>query len=162
MKKIGDFIVYKHDVCEIIDIKEKYLNSMDYYILSPILDKSLQIRVPVDSTLFRSLISKDEVQELINKIPSIPPINANDKLLETEYKNLLRHGTHEDLIKIIKTTYLRNQNRLENKKKIGEKDQFYFNKAEEYLYHEFAIILGITIDDVKDYITENIKKEDKC
>ena len=156
MKKIGEFIVYKRDVCEIIDIKEKYLRDTDYYILAPVLDKSLRMQVPVNSTLFRELISSNDVEELISKIPNIPVIEVDDRFLEAEYKNLLYHGTHENLIEIIKTAYLRNQSRLENKKRIGEKDMFYFNKAEEYLYHEIAIILGISLEDTKNYIIENL------
>lgn len=156
MKKIGEFVVYKRDVCEIIDIKEKYLRDTDYYILAPVLDKSLRIQVPVNSTLFRELISSSGIEELISKIPNIPVIEVDDRFLEAEYKNLLHHGTHEDLIKIIKTAYFRNQNRLKNKKRIGEKDTFYFTKAEEYLYHEIAIILGMNLEDTKNYIIENL------
>lgn len=68
----------------------------------------------------------------------------------------LRRGNYEDLIKIIKTTYLRNQNRLENKKRNSEKDRSYFNKGEEYLYHEIAVILGMSLEDTKNYIIENL------
>ena len=41
----------------------------------------------------------------------------------------MQNGTHEDLIKIIKTTYLRNKERLDNNKKTTDKDNYYFNQA---------------------------------
>ena len=44
--------------------------------------------------------------------------NINEKNLEVQYKNMLNTGTHEELIKIIKTTYLRNEDRVNSKKRI--------------------------------------------
>lgn len=71
--------------------------------------------------------------------------------------------THEGLIKIIKTTYIRNKERVDNKRKIGEKDDTYFKKAEKLLYTEFSLALNMTYDETKDYVLskveENIKKE---
>ena len=52
---------------------------------------------------------------------------------------MLYKGDIEDLIKIIKTAYIRNDNRLKNNKKISDKDKTYFEKAEEYLYNELSI-----------------------
>ena len=43
MYKVGDLLVYKKAVCEVSEIKIKYLRDMDYYILTPITDKSLKI-----------------------------------------------------------------------------------------------------------------------
>lgn len=93
---------------------------------------------------------------LIARIPEIDVISCNEKLIEAEYKNLLSSGSHEDLIKIIKTTYLRNKKRLDNKKKIGDKDNYYFKKAERYLYNEFSISLNMSFENTKDYITEQV------
>ena len=43
MFKIGDIIVYKKDVCKIKEIKEKFINDLDYYVLEPIDYDSLKI-----------------------------------------------------------------------------------------------------------------------
>ena len=43
--KIGDYVVYKRDVCKIIAIKEKQFMNMDYYVLVPISDETLKIDV---------------------------------------------------------------------------------------------------------------------
>ena len=82
----------------------------------------------------RHIISKESAEKLINNIPNIELLkNIDDKNIENIYKNLIHNGTQEDLIKIIKTSYLRNQDRMNNKKKISDKDSNYFNKAEYYL-----------------------------
>lgn len=158
MKNIGDYIVYRRDVCKIID--KKVYNDNDYYVLSPINDKSLHINVPVNNKLgyIRELISIEDVDNLIKKIPSIDLIDEEDRKLEFKYKELLDSGNHEDLIKIIKTSYSRNKKRVDSNKKISEKDKHYFDLAESYLYNEISIVLNKSYEDTKKYIIDTIEK----
>ncbi len=156
---VGDFIVYKKSVCKIKEIKNNKLNGTDYYILSPIDDESLIIDTPTNNKMgyIRDIMSKETANNLINKIPEIEPLtNINDKLLERTYKDLLYNGTCEDLIKIIKTTYLRNDNRLKNNKKLSEKDNIYFKQAEKYLYNEISVSLNMSFEDTKNYIINRV------
>ena len=148
MHKIGDYLIYNKDVCKILDIKEKFMNNKDYYLLIPINDNSLKLNIPINSKQIRNIITKEDVDKLINNILNIEPINVDDKLIEIEYKKLINSGNHEDLIKIIKTTYLRNKNRIDNKKKISDKDKNYFDLAEKYLYTEFSIVLDMSFDEI--------------
>lgn len=155
MYKINDYVVYKHDVCKIKNIKKNKITGNTYYVMSPIDDNSLIIDTPVENKMgfLRDIISKESAEILINKISKIQPItNTNDKKIEVQYKELLDTGEHENLIKIIKTTYLRNEDRINNKKKISEKDNTYFILAEKYLYNELSIVLNKTIEEVKEYI----------
>ena len=101
MYKVNDLLVYKKDVCLVEEIKYKYLRDTDYYILSPINDKSLKIQVPVTSSAIRSLITKERIDKIITNIPNIEVIKSDTKKLENDYKQLMQSGTHEDLIKII-------------------------------------------------------------
>lgn len=158
MYKVNDLLVYKKDVCKVKEIKIKYLRNEDYYVLSPITDDSLTINVPANSQFIRNIITKEETNKIINKIPKIDIIKSDAKTLENEYKILMQKGTHEDLIKIIKTTYLRNEERILNNKKTTDKDNYYFNQAESYLYHEFAISLNMPYDEVKQYIIDTLSK----
>ncbi len=156
MYKVNDFVVYKRDVCKIINIKK--VNEKDYYVLVPVNDETLTIDVPVNGiSNVKSIISASEVDEIIKKIPKIEIIKCdNDKLLELEYRKLLNEMTHEGLIKIIKTTYVRNKERIDNKRKIGEKDDTYFKRAEKLLYTEFSIALNKTYDETKDYVVSKV------
>ncbi len=161
MYKENEYVVYKKDVCKIKEIRKNKMNGMDYYILVPIDDESLIIDVPVENKMgyLRSIISKEESNKLINNIPNIEPLkNIDDKYVEKTYKDLLYNGTHEDLIKIIKTTYLRNNNRIVNNKKISEKDNDYFIKAEKYLYNEISISLNMSFDETKNYIIKKVQE----
>ena len=71
---------------------------------------------------------------------------------------MLYTGNYEDLIKIIKTTFLRNESRVNNKKKISEKDNNYFKLAEKYLYNELSVSLNMSVEEVKDYIFRVVNK----
>lgn len=158
MYKIGEYVVYKRDVCKIEDIKN--VRNQDYYVLIPMSDKSLKITVPVDNKfgLLRNLITKEELEKLIEIIPNISIVECNDKMIENEYRTLMNSGKHEDLISIIKTTYLRNKERLDNNKKIGDKDNSYFELAEKYLYNEFSIVLNMSYEDTKKYVIDKVSK----
>jgi len=159
MFKIGDYLVCRKEVCRIVEIKQKYFNNQDYFILQPVSDASLTIQMPIDSNQLRCVLSKKEVDAIIKKIPFVDIITTdNDKIMENVYKELLSTNKHEDLVKIIKTTFARNQERMENNKKPGDKDNSYFILAENYLYNEFAVVLGITYDEVKIYVEEKVKK----
>lgn len=151
MFKVGEKIVYKGKVCSIVSQNE------DSYVLIPIEDKSLKITLKKENASFRNLLSKDEVMAIIKKMPSIDVLDVPDKMLEQEYKRLMTTGNHLDLIKINKTTYLRNKNRLDNKKKIGDKDNNYFLQAENLLYTEFKEVLDMSYDEVKEYISKSIE-----
>lgn len=158
MYKSGDVVVYGRDVYRIKDVKDNYLFDKTYYIMNPIDDDSLVTSVPVDTTSYlRDVITKEEAEELIAKIPSIEIVQASDRDIEYEYKQLLRENTLEALIKIIKTTYMRNMMRQNQNKRISEKDEQYFNQAERRLYNELSISLHLTFDDTKQYVIDSVE-----
>lgn len=156
MFKLNDYLVYQKNIYQIIGIKYKYLNNQDYYILNSVINPSLTIKLPCNNNSIRHIVNKDEVKEIIKKIPKIDIIKLDDKLLEIEYKKLL-NGSLEDLIKIIKTTYLKNKERLDAKKKISDKDKTCFDKAELLLYTECGLALNMTFEDTKNYIIKQIE-----
>ena len=159
MYNLGDYVVYQKNVYQIKEIKEKYINDLDYYILNSVNDNSLILNIPTNNKLIRNLISKDELNNIIKNIPLIETLNIDDKNIESEYKKILNNPSHEDLIKIIKTTYLRNKERIDSKRKISDKDRNYFELAEKYLYTEFSIVLDMDIEDTKNYIINEVEKE---
>ena len=164
MFDIGEYVVSRRDVCKITEIKKQAYNDMDYYVLVPVSDPSMKMQVPTESNVIRELLTKEEVEEIIEGIPGIPLLEAmygNDKLIGVEYKNALQSGTHEDLVRIIKTTYLRNKERLDNNKKIGDKDDSFLKLAEQYLYNEFAIVLDMSYEEAKDYVIKRVEELNK-
>ena len=161
MFKVGEYIIYRRDLCKIKNIERNHITNEDYYSLCLVQDDSLLIKVPVSNKFnhLRYPLSKKQAEELISKIPSIQPINTSEKLLENVYRSFMKTNNHEDLIKIIKTTYLRNKERLSKGKKVGDKDLNFFNQAETLLYNELSYSLGKSYEDVKEYIIKNLTEE---
>jgi CarD family transcriptional regulator len=157
MFKSGEYVLYNCTVCLIKEIVT--IHDQNYFVLNPVEDTSLVIKLPVSNAdnLLKKIMSKDEALALIKKIPLIKVIENQDHSLENEYKKLMNSGNREDLVKIIKTTYLRNQFRKDNGKKMGEKDSNYFNLAEKALYDEIALSLHKSFGETKDFIINSIR-----
>lgn len=157
MFEIKSYVVYKNDICYIDDIKE--YGNKKYYVLVPINDKSLKINLPVDNENIRKVMSKDMALKVIDMIKDVPIVKIeNEKNLELEYRKLLSSNDYSDLISIIKTTYLRNENRKNEKKKLGEIDRKYFEIAESKLYNELSIPLEMSAGEVKESILKKISE----
>lgn len=147
-----DYIVYRKETCKIIGKED------GYYKLVPVNDTSIKYKVPVDSNFLKKVITKEEIDRLLLEMPEINTIDLGEKQIEQEYKELMKSGTHEDLVKIIKTSYLRNQIRILNNKRISEIDDEYFKRAEKYLYEEIGIVLNLSFENTKEYIINKLKK----
>ncbi len=147
-----DYIVYRKETCKIIEKED------GYYRLVPVNDTSIKYKVPVNSNFLKKVITKEEIDRLLLEIPEINTIDLGEKQIEQEYKELMKSGTHEDLVKIIKTSYLRNQIRILNNKRISEIDDEYFRRAEKYLYEEIGIVLNLSFENTKEYIINKLKK----
>ena len=65
----------------------------------------------------------------------------------------------EELVKIIKTLYLRKQQRLESGKKVTVVDEKYFRQAEDKLYEELAYALGMEKKQVGTYISQHMEEK---
>ena len=152
MENTKNYIVCHKQVCKIVAIEN------NNYILKPVDDNSLILQVPIDSKILRDLINKKDIEKLLKEIPNIEIITDNDRLIEQTYKNLMHNGSFESLVKIIKTTYIRNENRKKNKKKLSEIDEEYFIKAESYLYNELSIVLNLSFEETKDYVIKRVSE----
>ena len=124
-------------------------------------DKTLKISVPIDNKngYLKKLLTEKEALDLIKQIPNVEVMKTENKNLENDYLNLLYTKSHLDLIKVIKTTYLRNKQRKDAKRSIGQKDDEYFKNAEKCLYEELSVVFNLSYADTKNYVIEKIKRE---
>lgn len=164
----GEYVVCgSKGVCKVEDVTTLDISGVDrkreYYILKPIYMAGSTVYVPVDTAedSMRRVLSHEEAEKLIREIPAIPLITiTNDKLLEQEYRGCIKTNCCEELVKVIKTIYLRKQKRLEAGRKITAVDAKYFRLAEDTLYGELAISLELPRTDVEAYITDVMDKQD--
>lgn len=164
-----DYVIYgSNGVCTVKDIGPLDMPGVPkermYYTLVPYYTKDSQIFTPTDSNkvVMRALIRKDEILQLIEEIPTIELLWIKDeKQREAQYKDALRKCDCRELIRIIKTIYTRRQDRLAEGKKMTASDEKYFHLAEDSLYGEFAVTLGIERGQVQEYIANRVKKTEK-
>lgn len=158
----GEYVVSgSKGVCVVEDVTTLNISGVDkereYYILKPVYMAGSTVYVPVDTAeeSMRRVLEREEALQLIHGIREIPLITTvNDKLLEQEYRTCMKANRCEELIKVIKTIYLRKQKRLAAGRKVTAVDTKYFRIAEENLYGELVISLDMSRGDVERYITE--------
>ena len=158
---IGEFVVCGNKgVCSVENITTLNISGVDkdrkYYILRPLYVAGSMVYVPVDSLKesMRPVLSREDAEGLIRDIPEIEPLSiVNDKLSEQVYKECLKKNDPVELVKIIKTIYLRKQKRIEAGRKITAVDAKYFHIAEDSLYGELAVALDMSRNEVEGYIT---------
>lgn len=151
-------------VCTIEDITTLDISGVDkekkYYILKPEYLVASTVYVPVDSaiTSMRVILTREEAEELIQSIPSIPVLEIkNEKLLEQDYRSCLKTNSCTDWVKLIKTIYERRQKRIQMGRRETSIDSKYFRIAEDVLYGELAVALGLQREQVSQYIISKLQ-----
>lgn len=166
MYSVGDMVVYgRMGVCRVDDIGTPHLSAADvdrsYYTLSPIY-KDGRIYVPVDTCGFmRPVISRDEALSLIERMPDIEGAIFESRQVSAvreHYQTLLVSDDWTDVIQVIKSIYAKRQALAEIGKCLGQVEAQYMKRAEEMLYEEFAVALGIPKNDVQAYILEAVAR----
>ena len=165
----GEFIIYgSSGVCQIDEIGPMEMSGAKegklYYTLLPVYTNGSKIFTPVDNTkiVMRKIMTKQEAMDAVIEIPDIKPLWIEDAKKREELNKETSHAcTFEGYIKVIKTLFLRQQSRMENGKRLATIDERYLKMAEDSLYGELAVSLGMDKEDVVDYITERIKGTEK-
>ena len=164
MFEVGDYIVCGNNgICSVENISTIDVPDVDpnrlYYILQPVFAKTSVVYIPVDNEkiIMRKVLTKEQVNELIDHIPEIETIGEpNDKLREERFKECMKYHDCVEWLKVIKTLYLRKQERVERGQKVTATDARYMKTAEDNLYCEFAMALGIDRNEVVDFIEKRI------
>lgn len=162
MFKVNDYVVYGlNGVCMVEDIEKMMLKNkeQEYYILYPINNKKMTIKIPVDNKTMsiRQLMSKNEVMNLIEFISKKETIQIDDyRKKNQEYKTIIRSGNVIDIIKVINSINLEKDEKASLGKKINKTEDDILISAKKQLYQEMSIVLDININEVEDYIIKNI------
>ncbi len=166
MFEIGEYIVYGNTgVCKVEEVKKMPVpgtkNERLYYTLEPVYDKGCRLFTPVDNqkVKMRPVLTIKEADELIGRIKEIDTLWIKDeKSREQMYKDAIRTCNCEELVKIIKTLYLRKKARLAAGKKVTSSDAKYLHLAEESLYGELSLVMGIPKKEMEAFIYSKVKE----
>ena len=162
---VGEYVVHGNDgVCKVEAVEPMSGSGSDriYYTLVPVYSKGSKLFVPTDSTkvITRAVISKNEVNQLMDEWEDIELLSVeNDKKREEVYKQALRSCDCRQWVKLIKTSYQRNQIRMENGKKATTSDERYLHMAQENLFGEVAIPLEMSRGEAEEYFIGKVKSK---
>ena len=166
MFEVGELIMCGgHGVCRVTAITGNPIDKQDkerkYYILDPVFEKGSTIYTPVDNEkiVMRKIMDERAAKLLIGRIPDIETVwIKEEKTREQMYKEAIRTYDCQSLVRIIKTLYLRKQDRVQQGKKVLSSDEQYLKKAEELLYSEMSLALSIPKEKVEGYISREKRK----
>lgn len=136
-----------------------------YYTLAPKYMEGSTVYTPVDTkgSVMRPVMTREEAMELIDGIPQIEELWIKDeKGREQIYREAIKSCDNRELIRIIKTIYNRGRSRMAAGKKVTVADNKYFKIAEENVYGELAVSLGMTREGVKKYVESHVKEAIQC
>lgn len=162
----GDLVVYSTTgVCRVEAVTTPDMHGTDrnkaYYQLKPLQQDGL-IYTPVDNpkVSIRSVISREEALTLIEQIPSIhaeacraPTLQA----LAQHYQTAIRCGNCLDLIKMLMSIHIKQQQAEAQNRRLGMVDERYMKQAERLLHGELAAALEIPFDEVPSFISQHIR-----
>lgn len=166
MFQTGDYIIYgTRGVCQIKQIGKLDFSAASrgklYYTLAPCYMEGSTIYAPVESTgiIMRPVMSREEAMALIDGMADIEPLWIKDeKSREIAYKEAIKGCDNRELVRIIKTIYQRRRSRMAEGKKATVSDNKYFKIAEENLYGELAISLGMDREETRQFVISRIEK----
>ena len=166
MYQVGEKIIYgSNGVCLIEEIKMIMAPKSDeekaYYIIKPMFQEC-RISVPVDTKMFmRPIISEEEALALIESVPTVeakPYYNTALRQLQDYYEKRIASRSCEELVALTLSIYRKREEMLSQKRKFGAIDERYMKRAEDLLFGELSVVLGISKGDVRARVQEKLGK----
>ncbi|MBR4027638.1 MAG: CarD family transcriptional regulator [Lachnospiraceae bacterium] len=167
MFEIGNFVVNANNgICKITDVVVMDIagTKETYFVLVPLEEQTAEIYIPVHmaESRIRLAMTKEQALDVIKSILDIEQTwIENEKEREKIYKEAIASREPKKVIGIIKTLYVRRQERIDVKKKNTAIDERYFKLAENQIYGELAFALGEEKQNIKQIILEYIQKVNK-
>ncbi len=161
--KIGDFVVHGREVGKITDIRKDFRGMGDCYRIQSLSDETLYVTTPVstEDTALRAVISKAEAKKLIGEMLDINTVEVEQRNAEAVYNGLIKSGDHRDMVKLIKTSYEKCEDKMSKGLQRNEKDKMFLRLGERLLYSELAIALGMTFDEAKAHVISHLHALEK-
>ena len=150
MRKIA---IYKINDCVILNNYHVYQiikNNQDKYTLTSF---TSQDTIEVTSKqIIKALPTVEQINEVIERIPYIRTLQIeNEKYRQEIYQKTISTFDEVDLIKIIKSVYLRRK-----RNKYHDYEEKYYHLAKNLFHEEVAVSLKMPLDTVEAYINEKV------
>lgn len=102
----------------------------------------------------RVISTKEELEELLERIPYIQTIQApNSKLRKELYQSAMNEYDDIEWVKVIKSVYIRMEDKC-----YEEYEPQYMKMAKQFLYGEIAIQFGLNFEEVESFVNNAIER----
>ena len=165
MYQIGDYVVYGGSgVCQVMAVGTPASSACDrhraYYTLRP-LASTETIYVPVDTRVsMRPVLTRQEADALILQLPALsecPVYTKNPQLRSHAYQASFHANDSAELARLLKTIHHKDSDARKAGRQPSKADERFRKRAEELLYEELSVALGIPQDRVPQYIHQKLK-----
>ena len=163
MFKVGEYLRYgSRGIFQVRGIQRRLLKTgltADFYVLTSVFGVSTQIITPISNLQLKPVMTRAEVEQVLDQISTVSMEWIDDKHLREETcRKALEEGDGLNLVALIKMLYLQKQQKLKEHKDLSRADSEAFRKAEELLREEISLSLGIAPDQVHDYIVSRLQE----
>jgi len=119
-----------------------------------ITERGIKIKTDSVNDFIREISTRDELEELMERMPYIQTIQApNSKLRKELYELAMNEYDDVEWVKVIKSVYIRMQD-----KKNDDYELDFMKKAKQFLYGEIAVRFSVPYDKVEDFVDEKVEK----
>ena len=109
----------------------------------------------------RPLVSRDEIFSLIRKLRGVTlPWISDTRERKLNYIRILSSGDRLSQLAMIKSLYDKRSELTVRKKKLWAMDENALNDAQELIFTEFSVVLGIVPEEVPDFIVSVLSAGD--
>lgn len=163
MYQVGELIVYgTSGVCQVDAVGPQPARTgsqQPYYTLHP-LHGTETIYAPVSSRVsMRPVLTRSEADALILQFPALsaaPISGSNTQLLSHSYQHAFQSNQCADLVRLLKAIHAKDDTARRQGRRPGRVEERYRKRAEELLYQELAIALGLPEEEVPQYIRRRL------
>ena len=170
MYQVGEWIFYGNvGACQVTEVSKRVIPGIDgerwYYTLLPYED-SCSISTPAETgkIFMRPLITREEAIALIDDIPNIQAeayYNTVLRQLSEHYDKALKTHDCLTLIRMTMSIHMKRTEAILQKKKLGAVDEKFMKRAEDLLFGELAVALGLEKKEVPVYIADRMVQLEK-
>ena len=127
----GDYVVYGiYSVCSITGTTEKEIggNRLRYYVLKPVFQQNSTVFIPVENRKLTArlhrVLTRPELERLVDSMADQQPIWAeNENERRALFQKILSEGDRIGMMRLAKTLYDRQQERLARGKRLHQSDE---------------------------------------
>ena len=164
MLNIGDTVVFGTEgIFTIEETTQKVIcgKKTDYYVLKSTNKDNSIVYLPMNNQMLleraKPLLTKEEIGKLIENIPNSEDYWVDDhKQRKEKFNRILQSGDRQGIMALAGTIHNKQKAQLAVHKKLNASDERILREAERIISLEFAHVLNIAPDEVKDYINNRI------